>query len=88
MRYVKALKIGKVERYELDLAAWLDSEPLVSATVTPTAEASQVGVVDIVGGVIGFFLTGVGSGVCTLEFNYTTATRTDCYKLYVRVTDC
>lgn len=84
----KPLRVGKRERYEVDLNNWLDGEALVSATVEPDAKAAFIGMPDLAAGVIGFFIEGVTRGNCTVHLNYATATRTDCYTVFINVTNC
>lgn len=89
MVYEKVLKVGKRERYELGLTSWLNGETLLSATVEPNIEFAELfGSVDILDGVIGFFLNGVARGSCKVHINYATATRSDCVTVVVQVQDC
>ena len=84
----KPLRVGKRERYEVDLNNWLDGEALVSATVEPDAKATISGAPDLTSGVIGFFIEGAERGSCAVHLNYSTATRTDCYTVFINVTNC
>lgn len=89
MIFEKPLRVGKRERYELDISNWLAGEPLVSATVSPDNNfASLEGIPDLTSGVIGFFLDGVQNGRCKIHVNYATATRTDCAAVTVIVLLC
>lgn len=88
MQFEKPLKVGKVERFEVDLSSWLNGEVLQSATVEPDITKATLTTSDISGGVVGFFLTGLGTGACKVHLNYTTATRSDCLTVIVIVLNC
>lgn len=84
----KPVRIGKTERYTLNLNSWLNGEVLASATVTGDAKAT-LSASDINGGVIGWFATGVEKGVSAVHVEYSTATRTDCQTIrIIVVNDC
>ena len=88
MVFAKPLRVGKLERYEVDANYWLNGEVLVSATVEPDDKATLTGSVSLDGGVIGFYLTGAAKGGCKIHLNYATATRNDCFTVVVNVLLC
>lgn len=85
--YEKQLKVGKKERYTLGLSAWLNGEPITSATVTACGSFLTVDSYDVDGDVIGFFATGDARGGAEIIFSYSTTTRSDSQKHIVVVID-
>lgn len=76
----KPLKIGKSERYGLDISSWLGTDSLISYGATPPA-GGTIAISDVVyiGGVISCVISGATeTGHYELDFNFSTPDRSDC----------
>ena len=85
--FARRLKISKTDAFEVDVSAWLGSESLTSFTLTNPNNLVTIGATATSGGVMSCLLTGVTTGVAELHFEYTTATRSDCYVARLIVVD-
>ena len=86
--FSRTLKIGNIDSFTLDVAAWAGDEVITSLTITE-AEGSlvTVGASTFSNGKLTVLLTGVAVGEANIHFEYTTLTRRDCYKSIVIVID-
>ena len=84
----KALKVGSVDRYSLDLTSWLEGQTITGGTITPSGALTTQSTTTIDGNVISWLITGVTPGVETYDIEYTTTTRSDCIEIQLRVEDC
>ena len=88
----KPLHIGKTDTYSLTVSEkWLNGETIQSATPTTDSGHITLGSVSIVDNIIYVYLTGVSAtvkGGIDVHFDYTTATRSDCDFIKVKVEDC
>ena len=84
----KPLKVGKTDRYSVDLTNWLDGQAVASVTFT-SAGGVTVGATSIDGNVVSALLTGAVEGVDSVDVAYSTTTRSDCEMISLRViADC
>lgn len=83
--FTRKLKVDKTDAYELDVTRWAGSESITSFSVETDDPYISVGVTTISGGKLSVLLTGVSEGIAELHFEYTTATRSDCFKAKVVV---
>lgn len=87
--YQKPLPVGKTGNYTLTVdSGWLGEESLISQTVTIASGGATVGITTSSGNVIQTFLTGVEVGRHEVEFEWATATRSDCITVYLDVVEC
>ncbi len=86
----KSLHVGKTDSYSLTVnTTWLNGEAILTANVTSDIADVTVGDVSIVGNVIYAYLTGVSAKAYTdVHFDYTTATRSDCDTIRVKLEAC
>lgn len=86
--YEKPLPSGKTGNYTLTPdPSWLGAEAILTQSATVNGGAT-VDSVSQSGGIIQVFLTGITVGRWEIEFNWSTATRSDCYSAYFDVIDC
>jgi len=86
--YQRSLIVGKTEILDLDISYWLDNEPISSFTAS-TIGGLSINSTGFTGGVLSVAADGVDQGETTITFNYSTATRQDCFKARVLVKgDC
>ena len=88
LTWAKSLKVGKVDRYSIDLTNWLNGQSIISATIAPVTGIATAGTTSIDGNVISWLITGVGLGVEKFDVAYTTATRSDCEEVQLKVEAC
>ena len=87
--YEKPLPVGKTGNYTLTVdSAWLDGEPITSQSATVDSGGATVGITVADGNVIQTYLTGVTVGRHEVEFQWATATRSDCLSVFVDVVEC
>jgi len=84
----KPLKVGRTERYYIDLVDWLDGQSAVAATITPagaltTSTSTTIGV-----NIVSWLITGVSAGDEVFDVEYSTVTRSDCIKVRLIIEDC
>ena len=84
----KPLKVGKVDRYSVDITSFADGQAVTAATFVSASSLVSIGTVDIDGFVISALLTGVTTGTDIIDIEYSTATRSDCLKSQILVKDC
>lgn len=83
----KVLHIGKTDRYGINKDVWLAGDVITLLNVTADALVT-VDSFSFVGGDMSAVLTGVSAGVAKVHFEYSTATRSDCQTILVRVKVC
>jgi len=98
--FSRSLKVTKTDNYKLDLSSWLAGESLLTVTATSlsglvnvisaSVYASSIGQGGVtIGGGATATLTGLTVGTDTIKFEYTTATRSDCFNANINViADC
>jgi len=84
----KTLKVGKVDRYSVDITSFADGQAVTAATFVSADSLVSVGTVDIDGFIISALFTGITPGTDTIDVEYSTATRSDCLKSQILVKDC
>tara|TARA_R110000744_G_scaffold205320_2_gene324026 strand:- start:83 stop:361 length:279 start_codon:yes stop_codon:yes gene_type:complete len=85
--FQRTAQVGKIESYELDDSAWAASEVILSLTVLNPDNKVTIGATTFSGGLMSVTVTGVTAGNAVLHFEYTTATRSRCSAVTVRVVD-
>ena len=86
--FQRSLIVGKTDTLELDASYWLDDEP-ISSFAASTIGGLVINSTGFIGGVLFIDADGVTPGESTITFNYSTATRQDCFKARVLVKgDC
>lgn len=86
--FARRLKVSKTDSFTLDVSAWLGDESILTLNVTEQATSLvTIGASVFDGGNLTVLLTGVATGAAEVHFDYTTATRSDCYKSTVIVID-
>lgn len=85
--FKRKLKVSKTDAYVLNVSSWLSSEEITSFTVTPQNSLLSIGATSIDGGDLKFLAAGIVTGAEELHFEYTTATRSDCYVATLNVID-
>lgn len=85
--FERRLKVNKTDSFTLDVTSWLGSESITSLVVSNADGRVSVGANSFTGGLLSVLLTGVSTGGAEVHFNYTTATRSDCYASIVAVID-
>jgi len=86
--FQEPVNVGKVERYSIDVSSFTTGQALISATVASSSGLITVGSTVIDGDIISALITGVNVGRAVVEFNYATATRTECSKVQLLVSEC
>ena len=87
--FEKPLPVGKTGNYTVTVdSGWLGQETISGQTVTVEGGGASVGTVTSANGVIQAFLTGVEVGRHEVEFDWQTATRSDCITTYIDVVEC
>lgn len=84
----KPLKVGKVERYSLDLTNFANGQTITTITFASEGGLSTVGAPVIDGAIVSALFTGVTAGTDTIAAEYETATRSDCLDIKLIVQDC
>ena len=89
MEFNRELQVSKTEAYEIDVSGWLATESITGLTVTESTGNATVISSEIQGGLLQVLVLGVSVGIASLDFEYSTVTRSRCYKANVRViADC
>ena len=86
--WLKVLKVGKVDRYSVDLTSFADGQTLQSAHLQSWLGWLSIGTADIDGNIISALFTGVTVGTDFIDIEYATATRSDCLKPQLVIKDC
>jgi len=88
--FERRLKVNKTDSFTLDVSSWTGDESVTSLTVTePNSSLVSIGANTFANNLLTVLLTGVSTGAAEIHFDYTTATRSDCYKaVVVVVADC
>ena len=85
----KPLKIGKTERYGLDVRKWLFGQTLTSYSVHNESGLAASDVVYIDGFIYCLLSGATTSGVVSIEFRYATVDRDDCATVQLQIiADC
>ena len=84
--FERRLKVGKTDAFALDVSNWSEGEAITALNVTSDS-LTTVGSTQIDGSLLKVFLTGDSEGNSAVEFQYSTATRDDCYEATVIVVD-
>lgn len=77
LMWQKPLKIGKTDRYSLDVSNWLDGQSLTSFNVTALTGVTVSNVVNQ-NGKISCLILATAVGEIDIEFSYSTVDRNDC----------
>lgn len=84
--FERRLKVGEIDAFTLDVSSWVDGESITSLVVNDDSGGLiSVGASSIDGSNLSVLLTGVSIGRASVHFDYTTATRSNCYKATVIV---
>ena len=86
--WLKVLKVGKVDRYSVDLTSFADGQTITAATFVSEGGLVTIGTADIDGFIISALFTGVTVGTDFIDIEYSTATRSDCLKPQLVIKDC
>lgn len=84
----KTLRIGKTDRYSVDVTNFADGQSITSATFASSLGLATIGATDIDGFIISALCTGVTSGTDIIDVDYSTSTRSDCLKSELVIRDC
>lgn len=86
--FERRLKVNKTDSFTLDVSSWLGDESIASLVVSePAGSLVTIGASSFSGSSLSVLLTGVSTGAAEIHFDYTTATRSDCYKAIVVIVD-
>jgi len=86
--FERRLKVNKTDSFTLDVSTWAGDEVVTSLTITePGGSLVSIGANTFTNNLLTVLLTGVSTGAAEIHFDYTTATRSDCYKAIVVVLD-
>lgn len=86
--FSRRLKVNKTDAFIVDVSSWANGEAITSLAVTePDGSLVTIGASTFADALLTVSLTGVSTGVAEIHFDYTTATRSDCYKAIVVVVD-
>ena len=88
LTWAKSLKVGKIDRYSIDLTNWLDGQSIATATMVPASTFATAGAVSIDGNIISVLITGDNVGVEVFDINYATATRSGCVEAQLLIEAC
>lgn len=83
--FERKLKVDSTDGYELNIISWLEGETVTSFTVVDDSGLTTVNSSSESGGLISVSLTGLTVGAAQIHFEYSTATRSDCYKARLNV---
>ena len=87
--FPRSLKVDNVDAFEIDVSTWASTETITSVGVTDDTALTTIGATQIDGALLSVLCTGVTVGLAELHFQYTTATRSDCVTVTVKViADC
>ena len=79
MAWLKPVKVGKTERYELGLSGWLDGESIISHSVQACGAGVVIKSSGVTGSDIWFYAEGVTKGSVKIIIEFATVTRSDSY---------
>jgi hypothetical protein len=87
--FEREVKTSKTEAYEIDVSSWLSNESITGLTVAESTGNATVVSSEIDGPLLQVLVLGVTNGNANLTFEYSTATRSNCYTATVKViADC
>ena len=86
--WLKVLKVGKVDRYSVDLTSFADGQAITSATFVSEGGLVTIGTADIDGLIISALFTGAAVGTDFIDIEYATSSRSDCLKPQLVIKDC
>lgn len=87
----KNLSVGKTDNYSITVnSTWLNGEAISNATATSDQSGTLItlGAVTIVGEAISVPVTCLAAGYSKIEFNFATATRSDCFEATLYTEEC
>lgn len=85
--YEKPLPVGKVGNYTLTLdSGWLGAESITNVTVT--CDGATITLPASNENVLQAFFKGNTKGRFAVHWEWSTATRSDCYTTYLNIVDC
>lgn len=85
--FERRLKVNKTDAFTIDVTSWASDEDITSLSVTQVGSLVTIGASTFANGLLTVSLTGVSTGAAEIHYDYTTATRSDCYKAIVAVVD-
>lgn len=86
--YQKPLPVGKTGNYTITVSPrWLGEEVITGFTVTVDSGVTK-SLETFDNNILQTYLTGVTEGLHKIHFEWTTATRSDCSTVAVRVVSC
>lgn len=85
--FERRLKVSKTDTFTIDVSAWAGDEAITSLVVSQTGALVTIGASTFGNGLLTVSLTGASTGAAEIHYDYTTATRSDCYKAIVAVVD-
>lgn len=85
--FERKLKVNKTDTFSLDVSNWAEDEVVLTCDITEPTGLTSVNSSVISDNKITVSLTGVSTGGAQVHFDYTTATRSDCYVGTVIVID-
>ena len=85
--FKRPVQVAKTESYELDDSSWAAGEAITSLTVENPDSNVTIDASSWSGGLMLVTVTGVNVGNAVLHFEYTTATRSKCSAITVKVID-
>ena len=87
--YQKPLPVGKTGNYTLTVdSGWLNGETISSVSATVDSGGATVTLPTSNGNVLQAFFEGATVGRHKVEWEWATATRSDCYSTYLEVVEC
>jgi hypothetical protein len=88
-KWARYLKVSKTDAFVIDASDWANGEAVTVDTITSVGGLASVGTATVSAGLITVLLTGLTEGIDQIEFEYSTATRNDCYlATLVILADC
>tara|TARA_R110002020_G_scaffold46027_5_gene131282 strand:+ start:21355 stop:21630 length:276 start_codon:yes stop_codon:yes gene_type:complete len=88
--FPRALKVNKTDAFAIDVSLWLGADTVDFFSVDDKSEGKVIiGDTSIDSSCLKVLLTGVDVGTAEIHFNYNTSNRSDCFTVFVNVTeDC
>lgn len=87
--FTRKLKESKTEAFAIDKTSWLVTEEITQLSVVSVDGNVVIVATEIEGGLLKFLATGVNVGSANIIFSFSTATRSDCEKVTIKViADC
>lgn len=86
--FSKILKVGKENRYSFDLTVFLAGQTIETASITTDSANLTIGSTNIDGNIASALFTGVAAGRATIDFEYSTESRSACTKVQIVIAEC